>query len=500
LSNGTDIIKRINLIVKDIRKSNFINSDIFDITKKFIEPIKNEGFWLATINSIGEIKKFYDNNIFSKIKKKAYNKYKIEIENYIKNNIFSEETIKINPIIDLFENKINLLKIVSITMRIINKNRTIGFLSIYIENTPENLEKNIINIEFLTNILSAYISEFNQIKKIKTLEERIRQSTDIFNTTLETTENATILIEENSIISFANSEFEKLSEYKKDEIEGHKSLFEFVSKKNLDRMKEYHTLRRKNTTAAPNKYNFNFINKSGKEKNISITIDMVPGTNISIASFLDKTDFKKLESKIIKISEEERQLIGNELHDNLGPHFVGIQFMLKLLREKVNKGILPESSELDEIYNLIDEGISHIRKITKGLKPVDIQPESLMLVITELASQTEKIFNVNCNFLYDNSIYINNNIITTHIYYIIQESINNSIKHADAKNINISIRKNNVAIIIEIEDDGKGISEFNNNNDGMGIDIMRYRANIINASINIFSNKQNGTTIQCIIN
>jgi len=118
----------------------------------------------------------------------------------------------------------------------------------------------------------------------------------------ENTGTATIIIEEDMTISLVNREFENLSGYIKEEIEGKKLWPEFVLSSDLDKMKEYHHLRRNDPEAAPNRYDFRFIDRQGAIKNIIATVDIIPRTNRSVASFLDVTDRIKTE-EALKASE-----------------------------------------------------------------------------------------------------------------------------------------------------------------------------------------------------
>lgn len=112
----------------------------------------------------------------------------------------------------------------------------------------------------------------------------------------EHTGTATIIIEEDTTISLANSEFEKLSGYSKEEIEGKKSWTEFASKEDLDKMKEYHRLRRIDPDSVPFIYDFRFVDREGTVKNVHMNIGMIPGTNKSVASMMDVTE-RKLSGK-----------------------------------------------------------------------------------------------------------------------------------------------------------------------------------------------------------
>jgi len=111
----------------------------------------------------------------------------------------------------------------------------------------------------------------------------------------EYTGTAIVIIEEDATVSLANAEFEKLSGYKKKEIEGKKSWLEFIFKDDQKRMKEYHRLRRIDPTLAPMNYEFKFIDKETRIKDILLTIGMIPGTKRSVASLIDITERKRTE-------------------------------------------------------------------------------------------------------------------------------------------------------------------------------------------------------------
>jgi len=139
------------------------------------------------------------------------------------------------------------------------------------------------------------------ITKRKQAEEALRESEDKYRTIFETTGTATVIIEEDTTISLANSEFEKLSGYSKEELECKKSWTEFVAKDDLERMKEYHRLRRIDPDAAPKQYEFRFIDRKGNVKDILLTTDIIPETKKSVASLLDITRRKEAEKKAREI-------------------------------------------------------------------------------------------------------------------------------------------------------------------------------------------------------
>jgi len=136
------------------------------------------------------------------------------------------------------------------------------------------------------------------ITQRKRAEEALRESENKYRTIFETTGTATVIIEEDTTISLVNREFEKLSGYSKEELKGKKSWTEFVVKDDLERMKEYHRLRRIDPDAAPKKYEFRFIDRQGNIRNIFLSVDMIPETKKSVASLLDITECKRIEKKL----------------------------------------------------------------------------------------------------------------------------------------------------------------------------------------------------------
>ncbi|MEE4197066.1 MAG: PAS domain S-box protein [Bacteroidales bacterium] len=133
--------------------------------------------------------------------------------------------------------------------------------------------------------------EFEMVEQLKESEEKYR-------TIFENTGTSTCILEKDGTISMANSKFAQLAGYPIQEIEQKKTWMEFVVPNDLERMSQQHELRRKNRLEALTEYEFHFIDKNKQIKNIYLTIDMIPGTDKSVASLLDVTEKRKTEKKI----------------------------------------------------------------------------------------------------------------------------------------------------------------------------------------------------------
>lgn len=206
---------------------------------------------------------------------------------------------------------------------------------------------------------------------------------------------------------------------------------------------------------------------------------------------------KRLEKEILEISGMEQRRIGQDLHDGLSQELTGIAFLGKVLEQKLTLKSIPEVAQVKKIVELVNQTITETKGLARGLYPVELESHGLMSALQELASNTEKFFNVSCHFYYGRPILIHNHVMATHLYRIAQEAINNAVKHSGTKHIDIRFIQLRDQIVLEIQDEGIGIPKKIKKNKGMGLRIMNYRAQMINASLNVERDKERGTVVRC---
>jgi len=143
----------------------------------------------------------------------------------------------------------------------------------------------------------------------KQAQERLKKSEEHYRTIFENTGTASILIAEDTTILLANSNFEKLTGYTKEEMEGRMSWTVFIAPEDLARMKGYHALRREDTTSVPGAYEFRLKNRSGGLRDIFLTVAMIPGTRESVASCMDITERKRAEEDLRRSEERYRGIL-----------------------------------------------------------------------------------------------------------------------------------------------------------------------------------------------
>ena len=213
----------------------------------------------------------------------------------------------------------------------------------------------------------------------------------------------------------------------------------------------------------------------------------------------DITERKRLEKEIIEISNREQQRIGQDLHDGLCQELAGIELMCQVLEQKLAAKSKSESKQAGEIAQHIREAIGHTRGLARGLSPVEFEVNGFMSALQQLAASMQKLFHVECRLEYAEAILIKNNVFATHLYRIVQEAINNAVKHGKARRIHISLKPAGEQFTLAVRDDGIGFSNATKKSGGMGLHIMKYRAGVLDATLEVRSGVDGaGTTVVCV--
>jgi len=206
----------------------------------------------------------------------------------------------------------------------------------------------------------------------------------------------------------------------------------------------------------------------------------------SVITHRDVSQVKRLEKAIMEIGEKERQKIGNDLHDDLCPHLIGIEGLTKVLKRKV-EGHSDETGILsDKITELIKEAIQKTRRLARGLCPVYFS-NGLESSLQELVTNTRIMHQITCHLDCQEKIPVKNNMMTVNLYHIVQEAVQNAVRHGKADNIQIIMKQLKNRFFVSVKDNGNGFDPLKTSN-GMGLRIMNYRAKLMGARLFIRSN------------
>ena len=208
---------------------------------------------------------------------------------------------------------------------------------------------------------------------------------------------------------------------------------------------------------------------------------------------------ERLERELLEISEREQHRIGQDLHDGLCQHLTGATLAGQVLEEKLAALNLAEAVDANKVVEIIEEGINLSRRLAKGLYPVEMEADGLMLALEEFAVTSSKLFKVACRFECDSPVLIHNPATAGHLYRIAQEAVGNAIKHGNARNILIRLDASEDNTELSITDDGCGLPDPLPENRGLGLRIMAHRSAMIGGVFNVRRNENGGTLVTCAI-
>jgi signal transduction histidine kinase len=173
-------------------------------------------------------------------------------------------------------------------------------------------------------------------------------------------------------------------------------------------------------------------------------------------------------------------------------------FECQLLNKKLTAKSLPEADYAASLHKGLSDAIDHTRAITRMLYPVDLDSKDISFALEQLASKVESLFQISCKFTCKKSLVVKRPDVAINIYRIVQEAVTNAIKHGKADSISISLKSSNNRITFTIRDNGTGLAADYDENKGMGLRIMKYRASMIGASLRVSADtKGPGTLVTC---
>jgi len=212
----------------------------------------------------------------------------------------------------------------------------------------------------------------------------------------------------------------------------------------------------------------------------------------------DITERRFLEKEILDITERERELIGQEMHDGIGQALTGIAVKCKGLALKLKGKSSDEMKDALAISKLANNAIAQTRDLAKMLYPVDIETGGLVSALKSLASNAEKTMEVTCRFRCGKSVSVKDLVEAKQIYRIVQEAITNAVRHGKANNININLRLTKKGTVLLVENDGLDFPKLSPRKKGLGLKIMKYRTDLIGGSLDIRKGDKGGTVVTCI--
>jgi PAS domain S-box-containing protein len=228
------------------------------------------------------------------------------------------------------------------------------------------------------------------------------------------------------------------------------------------------------------------------------TLTHVDGETHRLAVITDVTERRRLEREILEIAGREQLRIGSDLHDGLGQDLTGVALMLRSVVAQLRKENSSARADLEDIISLVNGAIESTRAMARGLAPVGADRGGLIAGLQSMAVRGMERYGVKAQFTtsLEEPLTLDDGA-ATHLYRIAQEAFTNAIRHGRVTQVTIVLATAEGTLTLSIEDNGRGFDERNASSNGMGMKLMRYRAQMLGGDLTIINNKTGGVVVRC---
>ncbi|MBM2827824.1 MAG: Signal transduction histidine kinase [Actinobacteria bacterium] len=169
---------------------------------------------------------------------------------------------------------------------------------------------------------------------------------------------------------------------------------------------------------------------------------------------------RNLSGSLQSLLEDERTRISREIHDELGQALTALKIDLSLTRRSlVSGGHAEQSAKVHENERAVNRIIRTVRKIATDLRPGILDELGVAAAIEWMAKDFQKRTGIGCKVVLQGVDNISDTVRATAIFRVVQEALTNVMRHAAASRVNVSLKKKDRTLVVEVRDNGIGITE-----------------------------------------
>ena len=324
---------------------------------------------------------------------------------------------------------------------------------------------------------------------------------DLLTAAIDTVEAPIVILDaEGDIIRF-NQASAALTGYAPDEVIGACMVDQFVPDEEAGRVQA--RLDAQRASRSKDTFTCHWVLQDGSRRLIewsnTIVSDATGTARYMVVTGIDITKQRNLEDELIQVSNAERRRIGQDLHDILASHLAGTAMMAQSLSQKRSRDEPISTEDLDLIVDHIHEAAQHTRALSHSLLLSRIEGCQLDAALRQLADNKQELTGVRhqVNAQLDGACL--DDRTARHLYRIAYEAINNAIKHGQPTRVAVTLRCSDNQLRLVVEDNGVGMESGDATDNGMGLRMMRHRANLIGGTLEVKPVDAGGTRVRCIV-
>ncbi len=312
------------------------------------------------------------------------------------------------------------------------------------------------------------------------------------------------------IQTFVSYMWPHITGYPKEELLG-MSFFNLVHPESRQTSIERHR-KKMAGKSMPGLYELSIVRKDGTEVPVELTSTSTTykGQRANVVFIRDITERKRAEEQLRgsreqlralsahlqSAREEERKRIAREVHDELGQVLTGLKMDLSWLGKRLLKDQTLLLEKTKAMSGLVDNTMETVRRISTELRPGLLDDLGLIAAVEWHAEEFKRLTGIRCRITSNCDGAILDQDLSTAVFRIFQETLLNVARHTRATRVKASLMKENGSLVMEISDNGKGITrEDISNPKSLGLVGMRERALLWGGEVDISGVQGKGTTV-----
>lgn len=214
----------------------------------------------------------------------------------------------------------------------------------------------------------------------------------------------------------------------------------------------------------------------------------------------DSSEREYMKQMAVEAGERERTHLRNELHDSVGQQLTGAAYMLHSLESRYKDEMPSISVDVKSLSKIIHRTLYDLRRIGYGLCPAFLTPEKgIEPGLRRMCDEIEGIYGINCRLTRCDPFPSMRKELLSNLFYLAQEAALNAVKHGNPRLVTLLLRVTDRQVFLEIKDDGCGFDPGEIlPGRGLGLGIMRYRAETMGGSLKIYSKAGEGSRVTFI--
>lgn len=206
-------------------------------------------------------------------------------------------------------------------------------------------------------------------------------------------------------------------------------------------------------------------------------------------------ELRRLSSSLEKVREEERARISRELHDELGQLLTGLKLELSWLSHRMKEGRSAPPEKVAAMRQLLDRAVSSVRRISSELRPLILDDLGFGEAVAWQADEFSKRSGIQTVLDLSAADLVRDDAMATGLFRIVQESLTNVARHADASRVEVRLFEEEGRLILTVSDNGRGLPKEIRQG-AIGLASMRERATALGGQFSIVGSPGAGVTIK----